>query len=534
MPGLIVFGCVGILEMLHRNGALIDLRSAYSRLVEQKFRIGPNNTAAEFARLRTSAALRAESRHPGSSRCAGSLYNPEALKRRNLRKVDDECKSPCRHQRCAHKSRRQRSHGDSEDRQGRCNQQIGCRRCDQPPAGAAGPHALVFPIGIGRSLVAEHDGYEGHRPQGFDSKAQAESGCCQNAVCLEDMERLLNGPVSDWLRKGSDFRVVVDITGGSKAMSAALTMVARRWNCTISYVGGARRSKGGLGVVEDAHEKIFEVGNPVEQLGWTVIEDALALAGANNFDSAVRLLDGAKKRLSHPEAIREIAAFQHTVEFFACRDRFDFRRASDKIDDIRRTLNDLRAVLDGPSIRDLSGKLDLWKAETLDLAGTSQVSLVLIRELLANAERRHSEGRYDDALARLYRGIEAVAQYRMLEAYNIPDTGRVPVSQLPPLMAKAHGAAVGPVQLGLQSDYAFLKELQDPLGIAFYRESLNEKTSPLNTRNRSILAHGFQAIGTKDFDALWTKSLRLAETIGVRSGDFPRFPRLIGRGQSGA
>jgi hypothetical protein len=37
--GLVVFGCVGILEMLHRNGALIDLRSAYARLVEQKFRI---------------------------------------------------------------------------------------------------------------------------------------------------------------------------------------------------------------------------------------------------------------------------------------------------------------------------------------------------------------------------------------------------------------------------------------------------------------------------------------------------------------
>jgi predicted nucleic acid-binding protein len=37
--GLIVLGCIGILEMLHRKGALPDLRSAYTRLLEQKFRI---------------------------------------------------------------------------------------------------------------------------------------------------------------------------------------------------------------------------------------------------------------------------------------------------------------------------------------------------------------------------------------------------------------------------------------------------------------------------------------------------------------
>jgi predicted nucleic acid-binding protein len=37
--GLITLGCIGILETLHRKGALPDLRSAYMRLLEQKFRI---------------------------------------------------------------------------------------------------------------------------------------------------------------------------------------------------------------------------------------------------------------------------------------------------------------------------------------------------------------------------------------------------------------------------------------------------------------------------------------------------------------
>jgi predicted nucleic acid-binding protein len=39
--GLIALGCIGILETLHRKGALFDLRSAYAQLLEQKFRIEP-------------------------------------------------------------------------------------------------------------------------------------------------------------------------------------------------------------------------------------------------------------------------------------------------------------------------------------------------------------------------------------------------------------------------------------------------------------------------------------------------------------
>jgi predicted nucleic acid-binding protein len=39
--GLTALGCIGILEALHRKGALLDLRSAYARLREQKFRIEP-------------------------------------------------------------------------------------------------------------------------------------------------------------------------------------------------------------------------------------------------------------------------------------------------------------------------------------------------------------------------------------------------------------------------------------------------------------------------------------------------------------
>ena len=50
--GLIAPGCIGILETLHRTGALPDLRSVYARLPEQKFRIEPKTLERSLRNLK--------------------------------------------------------------------------------------------------------------------------------------------------------------------------------------------------------------------------------------------------------------------------------------------------------------------------------------------------------------------------------------------------------------------------------------------------------------------------------------------------
>ncbi|MDO9559797.1 MAG: hypothetical protein Q7I89_08950 [Syntrophales bacterium] len=56
--------------------------------------------------------------------------------------------------------------------------------------------------------------------------------------------------------------VIVDYTGGTKVMTAALILATIGQPFQFNYVGGEQRNKNGLGVVMDGHEKMFAEMNP--------------------------------------------------------------------------------------------------------------------------------------------------------------------------------------------------------------------------------------------------------------------------------
>ncbi|OQX91368.1 MAG: hypothetical protein B6D58_08485, partial [candidate division Zixibacteria bacterium 4484_95] len=51
--------------------------------------------------------------------------------------------------------------------------------------------------------------------------------------------------------------IVIDLTGGTKQMSAALALAATEQGLKVSYVGGEERTKDGLGTVVSGTEKIY-------------------------------------------------------------------------------------------------------------------------------------------------------------------------------------------------------------------------------------------------------------------------------------
>lgn len=52
-------------------------------------------------------------------------------------------------------------------------------------------------------------------------------------------------------------------------------------------------------------------------------------------------------------------------------------------------------------------------------------------DLLANAKRRKDEGRIDDAVARLYRAIEVVAQVALKDRHGFKSSEKVPLDRVP-------------------------------------------------------------------------------------------------------
>jgi CRISPR-associated protein (TIGR02710 family) len=343
------------------------------------------------------------------------------------------------------------------------------------------------------------------------------------AACVQKL-RAVTPEVAPWLDRGPGYRIVVDLTGGTKCMSAALATQAHRWVCTFSYVGGGERTKDGVGIVVSGKEQVIYTQNPWERLGYQALEDALLLFNTAQFAAVAALLDSTLPAVQDHARKRELQGMKILAQAYDLWERFDHRTAEKRLGEVYKYENDLRSALGIAALDALMASVRRHLEQLGTISGGPSMALVL--DLLANADRRRREGRFDDALARLYRAIEAYAQNRMLEHFKIA-SGAVPVENLPsPLKERwAPHARDGLLKLGLQDDYELLGALGDPAGQRFAELKLNDRESALASRNTSILAHGFAPIGEKAFQSLWTATLALMEAREEELVVFPRVAR---------
>ncbi len=345
------------------------------------------------------------------------------------------------------------------------------------------------------------------------------------AACVNTL-RQLTPVVEEWLGRGEQYQVVVDFTGGTKCMSAALALQAHRWRCVFSYVGGSERTKEGVGVVISGKEQVLHAHNPWDALGFQAVEEFVALFDQQAFAAGAALADRALRNVGERSRKRELTALKLLAEGYDYWDRFDQKGAVAKLRELANYDNDLRAVF-GPVRADSLRAVTGAHADYLrKLVEGNVPSLQHVTDLLANAQRRKVEGRIDDAVARLYRAIESLAQVALAERHQIPNTKHVPIDRVPePLCGLwASRAEVGTVFLGLQDAYDLLHSLGDDLGAKFKQLQLHDRQrSPLTARNQSILAHGFERVSDKVFEQLWTAALQLAQ---IQETDLPTFPRL--------
>jgi CRISPR-associated protein (TIGR02710 family) len=285
--------------------------------------------------------------------------------------------------------------------------------------------------------------------------------------CMLEIARQLTPMVSAWRAGGTlDHQVIVDPTGGTKCMSAALGLVARRWKCTLRYVGGSRRGKGGLGVVLEGSEKVYDCGNPLDALGYRAAEDAIVLSNQMNFGAAAQLLSRGAAETSAKDVRRRLEALGHAVELFACWDRFAHKDAATNLHAVKRWLPEASEYLDARTLIEITEAVPEWKRRLDLLARSATPTRELVEDLLANAARRRHEERFDDAVARLYRALEALAQFRLVTEHQIPNTGKVPPARVPPDLLK---------------DWACVRKADGPLKSAYRTITCYSRPSATNS-----------------------------------------------------
>lgn len=271
-----------------------------------------------------------------------------------------------------------------------------------------------------------------------------------------------------------DWRLIADYTGGTKTMTAALAAVALELGWELSLVKGSRLD---LVKVRSGTE-IASLVNAAEVRAHRRMAEARRLFDAYAYASAAQVLGSTLREAPlAPDLQHEIHARVTLCRAFHAWDLFQHRRARQLLEPYQS-----RCVPQWIFVKQLTRE---------------QPGYAPVGDLLRNAERRAARGRYDDAVARLYRALELLAQTRLQAAHNL-DSGAIPVARLPSDLQRRYEARRDPadqgVKLGLCDDYELLTGLEDPLGL-LYREWQHRLLDVLGHRNRSILAHGLEPVG---------------------------------------
>lgn len=319
------------------------------------------------------------------------------------------------------------------------------------------------------------------------------------------------------LQRSPDPHIVADYTGGTKTMTAALvTAVLESDRVDLRLVTGARSDLGH--VVSGSEESMSVVVERIRLERQTA--PFLAAWSRHAYDEA----ENGLRCLSLPsnQKLRGwLVRARDLSAAFAAWDRFEHASAL-------RLLDLYRPVI----ASELGSHL---QALGLITGGADRCEPARILDLARNAERRAAQGRYDDAVGRLYRVLEWTAQWLLRTRCGI-DTADVPAGRLPPGLSVSAGAD-GKRPAGLHTAWRLVGALLPgtPAGEFFAREE-SKLQNHLQARNASILAHGFTPVTAAAwgefstwFEAAYVPALEAeARRAGVRTRppQLPiRFPR---------
>jgi CRISPR-associated protein (TIGR02710 family) len=333
--------------------------------------------------------------------------------------------------------------------------------------------------------------------------------------------------------EGGDLEnAVADFTRGPKPLSVALFHAAYTLGIQIiGYVTGKRDGDGRvIPGTETTHSVYGRRLQALEQL-----QEAIRLFNTGDYsparEIAARLADTPDVHLPYRGRGRYLV--ETAAEALEAWDRFQHEAAMDAF----QRLGDEEAV--EPSFVEAhfigEHEREAVRQRHLHEAIERDMYLGLAADVVANADRRFEQHAYDDAVARLYRALEYLAQLRIDEAYGL-ETGGFPVDRLPDVMFEeiVDDPNRDVCRLSLMQAWTFLEREGDALGERF--DELRDETEleeALRKRNVSILAHGFEPVGSEYAEELRRGVDRLA-TAGWGEDAWEealarcRFPELTG------
>lgn len=305
--------------------------------------------------------------------------------------------------------------------------------------------------------------------------------------------------------------ILVDFTGGTKIMSVALALATMGRGCRFSYVGGSERTKDGLGLVVTGAERLLRQADPFHLYAHHERRKLAWYFQHYQFEAAQTVLQALLTRYPSGPMHVAFSMLSQVARGYAAWERFHYDEALRVLKSALRSWR--QAVEANPSILYAEARPVLERnVAWLEQLGTHTRHFRcphadLVTDMIANAERRAEEGKYDDAVVRLYRALELGAQTAVFRRLRC-ETSAVPADRLPEALRadyvrRGYEVQPGVFQLPMEASYRLLAELGEPEGLSFL-ERQEDMRKIQSARNFSMLAHGLNPTTREAYDSLHT------------------------------
>ena len=304
-----------------------------------------------------------------------------------------------------------------------------------------------------------------------------------------------------------DYKVIIDYTSGTKTMTMSAAFASMLFRKNLYFVSGER--KDGIVIRGTEHIRSQNLYPIYDDLMISKIKE---LFNTNRFEAGKALLEDVTKTKKD--------TFTKLFDAYYYFDNVDYKKANEYFDT-------KEFIKEWPELK----KQFIFNGKALHFLNEDNGKLkpfYVLGSLLNNARRRAEETKYDDAIARLYRSLELIAQIK-LDKYGI-DTSDVDLTILKKLNVDYdfEPDSKGIVKISLMQDYTLLNDLGDELG-EFFMQNKDDVLVSISSRNNSILAHGLNCQTEKQYNKFRDLVLRFAEVLNpnidifINETQFPEF-----------
>lgn len=313
----------------------------------------------------------------------------------------------------------------------------------------------------------------------------------------------------------SQLELVGDFTGGTKSMSAALAFTLLDHQATLSVVSGKRDNLVRIEISEG-----LRIIDPLPFRARRLLQERLPPLLETHLYGRVRtlLVEFLQEQAEflRPHQHQALETLIAELQVLVLWDRFRWHEALDlaQQQQFGATWPELWAWW----LRvEASIDWDPGQPPAVEITGYE-----LVQDLLLNAERRGRRGWYDDAVARLYRALELLAQTYVRLELGIDGTPDWTSRSAPPRLRD--GETI-PTQ-GVVALYRWLQDREAPGGLGgLYGRQWRELMTLFDARNRSLLGHGLRPIAAAEWQSLQDRaSYLLSEmlmALGIQQGEQP-------------